>query len=373
MKLTKLAGIVLVSGSLAAVVACRGDADGAPVALPSSPPIPDAPDAVDVAAPPDAAARPGDDRPDAGSPVALRTCPTSGKGAVSAPQGCFLITPAEAGASPRGVNAMDDSYALEPGGTPRGTLLVVLPGTGGVPSGIPTDPERNFYNAGATSGLHVLALAYRNDKPVGGLCQGQPDCFAPTRESLILGKKVSGAHPSLDDIRTDEGIVARVEAALRALGAARLGKGWDAYLGAGGGTSAERVTWPNVIVAGASQGGGHAAYLGKLVTVRRVIQFSATCDATEAGPAPWTRAATGWATSPASSYWGYATATKFDGQGAPIGGDTTCPVHVAVWNSMGMAPSRMFDDASTCGVTGNTHTVAIRCPDDYARWKTLLE
>ena len=54
-------------------------------------------------------------------------------------------------------------------------------------------------------------------------------------------------------------------------------------------------------------------------------------------------------------------------------GDTICPLHVAIWQAMGMDPSRSLDDAATCGTPGNTHGVTLGCVDKFTRWPTLLE
>jgi len=45
----------------------------------------------------------------------------------------------------------------------------------------------------------------------------------------------------------------------------------------------------------------------------------------------------------------------------------------AVWQNMGLDPSRMHDDAETCGAAGDTHSAAIKCADNFPRWGALFE
>lgn len=59
---------------------------------------------------------------DAGLPgdAGLDRCPTTGMGAITPPAACFTLTPIQSGL-PRGSDA---HYALEPGGTPKGALVL---------------------------------------------------------------------------------------------------------------------------------------------------------------------------------------------------------------------------------------------------------
>ncbi|MCA9556456.1 MAG: hypothetical protein KC933_40910, partial [Myxococcales bacterium] len=95
--------------------------------------------------------------------VPMTPCPTSGEGALLAPATCVVFTPAEAGSGPDGENADSLQYALEPAGAARGQLLVYLNASGSSPGRHIEDPTLNFYDAGASGGLHVLALAYRSE------------------------------------------------------------------------------------------------------------------------------------------------------------------------------------------------------------------
>lgn len=287
----------------------------------------------------------------------LSPCPTSGTGAIVAPAGCTVFTPVDTGASALGDNATENAYALEPAGTPRHTLLVFFNASRGKPAGHIPNPTYNFYNAAANSGLHVIALPYRSSQVIGIVCINDPPCFALARRTVIRGIAEPGVASTLANIRDDEGVVWRLDAALRTLVSQRPGQGWEQFVGTGT-TPEARINWSNIMAAGHSQGGGHAAYMAKLFPLQRVIQLSSTCDAFGSTPAPWTSDGL-WLTSPASNFVGLGTA-----------GDTICPYHVAVWTAMGMDASRQFDNAELCGK--DAHIGSSNCVDNYPRWLTLF-
>jgi hypothetical protein len=60
-------------------------------------------------------------------------------------------------------------------------------------------------------------------------------------------------------------------------------EGWGSYL------NGNDIVWSNIVAAGHSQGGGHAAYLGKLFSLDRIAMFSAPGDIglTPGSSAPW--------------------------------------------------------------------------------------
>ncbi len=302
----------------------------------------------------------------------LAGCPSQGSGAIAPSGPCVVFTPAQAGAAESGANAMLNQYALEPSSGGKGVLVVQLNGSLGTPAGQIANPQKNLYSALAQAGFHVIGLAYRSTAVVGILCNNNAACFAPTRRTLVTGSYVAGAPASLSDMRQDEGIVWRLDAAVRLLAAAHPTGGWSQFQASVSDPDVSKhLDWSKIIASGHSQGGGHAAFLGSLFPLRRVVQLSSTCDATGGTPAPWTAAAGVWATVPQSSYVGFAAPTIFT-SGSPTGGDTTCPYHLAVWKNLGMDASRMLDDAATCGATGDTHSASIACTDNFPRWAPLF-
>lgn len=312
---------------------------------------------------------PSDEGPD---PVTMQPCPTSGAGAVTSAGACLVFTPVAAGASALGQNSGRLNYALEPSGTGRTTLVVLLNGSGSSPSQLTIDPTRNLFTAALESGNHVLAVAYRSNVAIANMCDAtRPDCYGASRRTLLTGVFAPGADASLGNIREDEGIIPRIDQALRALAIARPQGGWSAFTAnASGTTASERIAWPRIIASGHSQGGGHAAYLGKLFPLIRVVQLSSTCDAPAGSPAPWTAAGSGWVTSPSSAFFGFSAPTVF-AKGVPTGGDLNCPYHLAVWQNMGMAPSRQDDDATPCAGS-DPHVVPIFCSANEPRWVALF-
>jgi len=303
--------------------------------------------------------------------VAMQPCPTSGPGAVTAAATCWVFPPTSAGASPLGQNANRLNYALEPPGTARGTLVVLLNGSGSSPSELTIDPSRNLFMSALESGNHVLAVAYRSDVAILRMCDSsRPDCYGASRSTLLTGVFAPGADNSLADIRADEAIIARIDQALRHLVAVRPQAGWDAFIRSTATAPADRIAWPRVIASGHSQGGGHAAYLGKLFPLIRVVQLSSTCDAPAGVPAPWTAADSVWITSPAAVFLGLSAPTVFT-NGVPTAGDLNCPYHLAVWQNLGMPPSHQADDAATCGGI-DPHIASIFCGANYPRWVELF-
>lgn len=363
------APIVLTLSALSILsVACSDSPDTSPS---DSTPPPDAiSDSARIAdASADVTAR---DASDAAVPT-LPSCPTTGKGAILAPGPCFVFTPAQAGASTLGDNADVLQYALEPSVAPKGALVVQLNGSLGSPAGQIADPTKNFYDAAALAGFHVLGLAYKSTAIVGVLCNNAPACFGPTRRTIVTGAYAPGAPSSLANTRLDEGIVMRVALDLKLLIAAHPGGGWETFVAdATSNDPLKYVAWSKVIASGHSQGGGHAAYLAQVVPLRRVVQLSSTCDESGGVPAPWTQGSQPWLVSPKTSFVGFAAPTIFTGP-TPTSGDTTCPYHAAVWQAMGLDPSRMHDDAAVCTKFGNSHGASIECVDKFPRWAGLLE
>jgi len=336
----------------ALAVACSGDVSSTA----------DAPVAVDavvlVDAPPVVTDAPALARPAA--------CPTTGKGAVVVTGGsCVVFTPAMTGAAPQGVNAGVPSYALAPSTGAAGNLVVFMNGSGGSPAGVAVDPAKNVYTAAVAAGDHVIGLSYRSNDVIGELCAGDDGCFLPTRTTIVTGIYQTGAASFVSDVMPSEGIHERLARALAYLAAVDPGGGWGAFL------DGAAVRWDKIIAGGHSQGGGHAALLGKLHPLARIVGLSSPCDSVARAAATWLHADATWQTSPAERGYGFSAATTFDSQGAPTGGDTLCPAHAAVWTAMGIDTTRRFDDAVVCGTSA--HGASIGCPENFARLVSLFQ
>lgn len=155
-------------------------------------------------------------------------------------------------------------------------LFVMLPGTGGIPR-----YYREIVRTGALRGYHSIGLTYPNDAAVIDLCTQSldPDCAGKVREEVLTGQDRS----PIVSVNRDASIIGRLEDLVGYLDRTYPSEGWGRLLF--GGT----LDWSRVTVAGHSQGAGHAAYLGKLRSLDRLVMFSGPSDLglANATPARW--------------------------------------------------------------------------------------
>jgi hypothetical protein len=129
-------------------------------------------------------------------------------------------------------------------------------------------------------GYHALSLDYENNVITVALAHSQdPAAFGQYRENIVTGA------PGSDKVKVDpaNSILNRFKKLLTYLAAHDPTGGWDEFV-----TNGEPI-WSRIIVAGHSQGSGHAAYIGKMFEVDRVLIFSGPQDyLSDLGkPAPW--------------------------------------------------------------------------------------
>ncbi len=218
--------------------------------------------------------------------------------------------------------ASDDLHLVVlPPATRKDVLVVFLGGSESTP---------NVYGAisaeAGALGYGVVDLRYPDSDVIGTVCGNHGDCFAPFRGMTIFGEDtpvpgVAGS-PYVGDawgtaITAQDSILNRLVNVLDLL--ATADPWWGQFLTdtTSPYTTAHHPTgvlptWPRVVFAGHSQGGGDAALIGtQVASVRRVITFGATDDHTGAGSTgtnPGTSAA--WITSPAMTltelarFWG---------------------------------------------------------------------
>lgn len=154
--------------------------------------------------------------------------------------------------------------AIGPQAARNGRLLVFYPGTRATP-----DRYSLFLARAAELGYHAISLAYDNRQSVNfDLCPGQPDdCYEDVRLEVLLGIESGHSPPDVDP---DNAAFHRLSRLLSYLHARFPSEGWDAYLQAG------KPRWERIVVAGHSQGGGHAAMTARLHETAGALLFSAT-------------------------------------------------------------------------------------------------
>ena len=122
----------------------------------------------------------------------------------------------------------------------------------------------------ASLGFDLISVSYPNDIPASTLSSSQdPLAFDNYRDEICYGNSVS------DVVDVDElnSINVRTIKLLQYLKNQRPNENWGQYL-----TAQNTLNWNKIIVAGHSQGSGHACYFGKKNTVSRVLMFSGPND-----------------------------------------------------------------------------------------------
>jgi hypothetical protein len=169
----------------------------------------------------------------------------------------------------------------------HGTLMVYLPGHGGVPSN-----ALRFQRAAAREGYHVIGLTYPNDVALADACQGH---LVVCSENAHLETIDGTDRTTVVDVDRTNSIENRLVRLLQHLDHVYPREGWGAYLDGVG------PRWGSIAFAGHSQGGGNATMIAREHAVARVITFSAPVDDVMGDPPPWTGAAH---QTPAARYYG---------------------------------------------------------------------
>lgn len=167
------------------------------------------------------------------------------------------------------------AVAYDPAATPRHKLFLFIPGTGAKATNS-VAMDRVF----AEWGYHAVSIDYENDVVAVTFAHDpDPTAFARYRKALVTGA------PVCDRVKIDSAnsILNRVEKLLNYLVRQDPGGGWDQFVKDG------KPVWGRIIVAGHSQGAGHAAYIGKMFETDRVFMFSGPQDYMDDvhKPAPW--------------------------------------------------------------------------------------
>ncbi len=164
---------------------------------------------------------------------------------------------------------------LDAAATPRMQLLVYLPGTGAT-----TGEQEEFGRTAAGLGYHVIYLMYPNDV-AAAVCQDDVDetSFEKFRREIITGRDLD-PRVAVDRVDSIEHRLLRV---VRWLAENHGADGWKQFL------AGDSMAWPKVVLAGHSQGGGHAQLMAKDHAVARVVVLGSPKDYNQrhGRPAAW--------------------------------------------------------------------------------------
>lgn len=221
--------------------------------------------------------------------AAALTCLVFGCAALHAQLKVLRVSPEETDAAIATVHG--PHLALyDPGAASTHRLFVFLVGTHGSAEG-----SLAIDSAFAGWGYHAIGLDYE-DNVVAVTCAHSHDsaCFDDYRRAIVTGAAVS------DKISVDpaNSILNRLQKLLVYLAKTDPSGGWAEFLNDG------KPDWSRIVVAGHSQGSGHAAFIGKLFKVDRVLMFSGPQDYLDDlnEPAPWE---SGPSATPASRFFAF--------------------------------------------------------------------
>jgi pimeloyl-ACP methyl ester carboxylesterase len=144
-------------------------------------------------------------------------------------------------------------------------LVLFIGGSFSVPANYST-----FCTYPASIGFDVISLSYPNDVAAASL-ENSSDllAFDNFREEIAFGTQVSNAV----NVNVLNCITVRAVKLIQYLNTTYPNQNWGQYL-----ATATTLDWSKIVVAGHSQGAGHACYLGKKRAVERVLMFSGPND-----------------------------------------------------------------------------------------------
>ena len=189
-------------------------------------------------------------------------------------------------------NWLDPHYvAIGKASFRRNQLLLFLSGSYGRPG-----RQLLIMKEAIELGYHVINLCYPNSWTVAELCQGCQDgnCHEKVRLEIIDGDKRSDKV----EIGRPNSLENRLVKLLQYLQQQQPEENWQQYW------DNNSPRWESIVVAGHSQGGGHAAMIAKEHIVPRVIMFGSPADYSPflQSLAPWLAAPHA---TPAERYYGF--------------------------------------------------------------------
>jgi hypothetical protein len=161
-------------------------------------------------------------------------------------------------------NLQNHYVAVNRGVTAKNQLFLFFPGSGAVPFNY-----LEISNTAADLGFHTIGLNYPNDEPVNTLCgstNSDLDCYAKVRLEIKDGVD----RTNLVQVNRPNSIENRLIKLLIYLRQQRPNENWGQFL-----INDSTVNWTKIVVAGHSQGGGHAGIIARFHPVLRAIKLAA--------------------------------------------------------------------------------------------------
>lgn len=157
-----------------------------------------------------------------------------------------------------------DIALYDPSTTSRHKLILMIEGTGAGARDMQT-----IDSIFAVMGYHVISLDYKNNV-ISTICAHSKNvgCSYKFRKEIITGEPLSNK-TKVDSVNS---LLNRFKTFLSYLTKTDEQGGWNEFLNRG------NPVWHKIVVAGHSQGAGHAAMLGKIFKVNRVLIFSGPQD-----------------------------------------------------------------------------------------------
>ena len=172
-----------------------------------------------------------------------------------------VVTPSDTDSNIDSFNNVH-TWALSFSQPQRKKLFVLLPGTGGIPF-----VYQQIVRAAASNGYHAVGLMYPNSTSVNERCAFtfDPECHRDIRMEIIDGTN----HSTRIAVTRANSIENRLHKLIHTLHTANTSRGWGQYL-----DGQTNIIWSNVVIAGHSQGGSHAALIAKTRFVHRCLMFA---------------------------------------------------------------------------------------------------
>jgi hypothetical protein len=193
----------------------------------------------------------------------------------------YSITPSQTNPNINSYNSPHTVY-LDTRQPSKNKLFVFFPGTSGFP-----DVYTRIVEKAASMGYHALGLTYPNGSEIYVASGTNPDntSFGRCRQEIFDGSDQSLAI----SVTPDNCIQGRLTKLLEYLSTQHPEQNWGQFLNVG------NINWSKCVVAGHSQGGGHAWFISKKVSVARAISFASIDWNT------WLGRSADWITEPGST------------------------------------------------------------------------